>query len=76
MRAAVPLLISSLVVVSLSFDVSQMTNTNFFASFATTQNVVSLHKKPKRNQPEDSAPNRGSGRRDIMRSQFNNYFRV
>ncbi|HIK05983.1 MAG TPA: hypothetical protein IGS40_14920 [Trichormus sp. M33_DOE_039] len=76
MRAAVPFLISSLVFASLTFDVSQMGNQNFATSSVIKQNLVSLHKKPQRNQPEDTAPNRGSGRRDIMKSQLHSYFNV
>lgn len=76
MRAAVTFLISSLVLGSLTADVSQMVNQNFMASSATKQNPVSLRKKPQRNQPEDSIPNRGSGRRDIIKTQSHSYFHV
>lgn len=76
MRVAIPFLISSLVLVSLTLDVSQMINDHFLWSSTTTQNLVSLNSKPQRNQPKGSNSNRGSGRRDSIKSQFYSYMNV
>jgi hypothetical protein len=71
MRAAVPFLLSSLVFGSLAVDYQQMVNQNSIFPSATSQDMVSLRPKPKRNEPEGATPVRGSGRRSLIESQGN-----
>jgi hypothetical protein len=66
MRAAVPVLVTSLVFGSLIFDSLEMANRNSNPSFSDTEHMVSLKYKPKRNQPEKPVPHRGTGRRSFI----------
>ncbi|BAT53664.1 hypothetical protein NOS3756_26250 [Nostoc sp. NIES-3756] len=65
MRAAVPVLVTSLVFGSLIFDSLEMVNRNSNPS-SNTEYMASLKYKPKRNQPEKPVPHRGTGRRSFI----------
>ncbi|QLE56656.1 heterocyst-inhibiting protein PatX [Nostoc sp. TCL26-01] len=71
MRAAIPVLISSLVFGSLISDGLGMANRNLTISALSSQNMLSLKSKPKRNEPEEATPHRGTGRRSLMESFSN-----
>ncbi|BCL34381.1 heterocyst-inhibiting protein PatX [Nostoc sp. MS1] len=64
MRAAVPVLVTSLVFGSLIFDCLEMANRN--SNSSNTEYMVSLNNRPKRNQPENPVPHRGTGRRSFI----------
>ncbi|MBD2249797.1 heterocyst-inhibiting protein PatX [Nostoc parmelioides] len=71
MRAAVPVLISSLVLGSLVSDYLGIASHNFAFSSSNSQNMISLKSKPKRNQPEKPQPHRGTGRRSLIETYSN-----
>jgi hypothetical protein len=61
MRAAVPVLVTSLLFGSIIFDGLEMANRNSNPS-SNTEHMISLKYRPKRNQPEKPVPHRGTGR--------------
>jgi hypothetical protein len=66
MRAAVPMLVSSLVFGSLIFDDQGMANRNLTFSPSNSEYMLSLNYKPNHNQPETPAPHRGTGRKTMI----------
>jgi hypothetical protein len=79
MRAAISLLVSSLVFGSLAFNCQATANhlSSILLSSSGSQHLVSAKpkskSKPKPNQPENPTPNRGSGRRDLMKYIVNTH---
>lgn len=71
MRAAVPVLVLSLVFGSLIFDSLGMANRNLTLSPFNSDNMLSLNFKPKRNQPEQPFPHRGTGRKNLIENTQN-----
>ncbi|WP_390825633.1 heterocyst-inhibiting protein PatX [Anabaena subtropica] len=76
MRAAVPVLISSLVFASLISDCLGMANRNSTLSPSSSHNMLSFKSKPKRNEPEKPIPHRGTGRRSLIESSNNAHITV
>ncbi len=75
MRAAISLLVSSLVFGSLAFNYQAMA-TQLLSQMLTPSGsgeLLSMRPKPKPNQPEKPAPHRGSGRRELMEYYGNNH---
>ncbi|MBD2499212.1 heterocyst-inhibiting protein PatX [Anabaena azotica] len=66
MRAAVPMLVSSLVFGSLIFDDQGMANRNLTFSPSNSEYMLSLNSKHKHNQPETPIPHRGTGRKTMI----------
>ncbi|BAZ30987.1 hypothetical protein NIES4074_34550 [Cylindrospermum sp. NIES-4074] len=68
MRAAISLLVSSLVFGSLAFNCEAMLSQLSLLLLASSgsQQLVSAKPKPRPNQPEKPVPHRGSGRRELM----------
>jgi hypothetical protein len=71
MRAAIPVLISSLVFSSLISHSQGMANRSLIGSVFKSQNMISLKSQPKRNTPEGATPHRGTGRRSLIESFSN-----
>ncbi|HEY9804372.1 MAG TPA: hypothetical protein V6D25_28830 [Leptolyngbyaceae cyanobacterium] len=65
MRAAVPILVSSLVFSSVIFDGQGMANRNSTPS-DNLEYMLSLNSQPKYNQPEKPVSHRGTGRRTMI----------
>ncbi|WP_017652034.1 heterocyst-inhibiting protein PatX [Fortiea contorta] len=68
MRAAISLLVSSLVFGSLASNHQAMMNHSSYQALTPVESeqLLSVRPKPKPNQPEKPAPHRGSGRRELM----------
>ncbi len=68
MRAAISLLVSSLVLGSLAFNYEAIYNrfSYLLIPYSGSQQMLSAKPKPRPNQPEKPAPHRGSGRRELM----------
>lgn len=68
MRAAISLLVSSLVFGSLAFNCEAMLTRLSYLLLAGSgsQQLLSDNPKPGPNQPEQPAPHRGSGRKESM----------
>lgn len=73
MRAAIPVLISSLVFGSLISDSQGMADRNLTISALSSKNMLSLKSKPKHNELEETTPHRGTGRRSLMESFSNTH---
>ncbi|AFY35931.1 heterocyst-inhibiting protein PatX [Calothrix sp. PCC 7507] len=78
MRAAISLLVSSLVFGSLAFNYQGMANqlSRQMLASSGSEELLSVRPKPKPNQPEKPAPHRGSGRRELMEYYGNNHLAV
>ncbi|MBD2302644.1 hypothetical protein H6G80_34550 [Nostoc sp. FACHB-87] len=78
MRVTFSLLVSSVVLGSLVFNGSDSLNRSYMLIGDTGGKMLLSAKpkpKPKSNEPENPAPHRGSGRRDLIES-LNNAFPV
>lgn len=71
MRAAVPVLVSTLVFATLIFDALEIANRNSVLSPSNSEHMLSLNSKPKRNLPEEPLLHRGTGRRSMMENTLN-----
>lgn len=71
MRAAVPVLVSSLVFGSLIFDGLEMANRNSSLFPSNSEHMLSWNSKPKRNLPEQPLLHRGTGRRSMTENTVN-----
>ncbi|MBW4561150.1 MAG: hypothetical protein KME32_08300 [Mojavia pulchra JT2-VF2] len=75
MRAAISILVSSLVVGSftLNCQVTKNRSSHLLLASSTSdlQQLLSVRPKPRPNQPEKPAPHRGSGRRELMKNYGN-----
>ncbi|AFZ23040.1 hypothetical protein Cylst_0712 [Cylindrospermum stagnale PCC 7417] len=76
MRAAIPLLVSSLVFGSLALNCEAMLGqlSRLLLVSSGSQLLVSAKPKPRPNQPDKPVPHRGSGRRELMESFGNAHF--
>jgi hypothetical protein len=76
MRAAVPVLISSLVFGFLISHGLGMANRNSNLSVSSSESMLSLTSQPQRNEPEQPIPHRGTGRKSLTKSPSNTYVTV
>ncbi len=71
MRAAVPVLVSSLVFATLIFDALEMANRNSSIFPSNSEHMLSSNSQPQANLPRQPLLHRGTGRRSMIENTVN-----